>query len=176
MNLILSDLYRISHSRSYFILLKKILFSPTFRLLVLYRFTSHYKSFLGEKWLYFLGLKYGISIPNDTKIGEGLLLLHPSGITINSSAKIGNNFTILKGATIGNEKRGRNKGAPIIGNNVYVGMNASVVGNISIGDNVMIAPNSFVNMNIPDNSVVVGNPGVITKSQLGASGYIYNEV
>ena len=44
-------------------------------------------------------------------------------------------------------------------------LNSTVVGNIKIGNNVLIAPNSFVNFDVPDNSVVIGNPAVIHKKE-----------
>lgn len=54
-----------------------------------------------------------------------------------------------------------NIGSPHIGNNVYIGINATVVGNVHIGSDVLIAPNSYVNFDVPDHSVVIGNPAVV---------------
>ena len=76
------------------------------------------------------------------------------------------------GCTIGRENRGKRKGAPQIGNCVSVGINSTIVGNIKIGNNVLIAPNSFVNFDVPDNSVVIGNPGVIHHKENATEGYI----
>ena len=42
-----------------------------------------------------------------------------------------------------------------------MGANSIVVGGVRIGNNVLIAPGAFVNFDVPDNSVVIGNPGVI---------------
>ena len=109
-------------------------------------------------------------------MGTGFLIIHPYGVTINSSSKIGNNCTFLKGVTIGNEKRGRRKGAPTIGNNVYIGLNSTVVGNVVVGDNVLIAPNTFVNFDVPSNSIVIGSPGKIISSPNATSDYINNIV
>ena len=86
--------------------------------------------------------------------------------------KIGNNVNLHKGCTIGRENRGKREGAPTIGNQVYVGINSTIVGNIRIGDDVMIAPNSFVNFDVPDHSVVIGNPGVIHRKENATQGYI----
>lgn len=117
----------------------------------------------------------GIEIPLTVKIGYGMQMIHPRNITINSQAVIGDNFTILKGATIGSQLRGKNEGAPTIGNNVYVGVNAVIVGKIKIGNNVLIAPNSYVNFDVPDNSVVLGNPGICHTSENATVGYIKNQ-
>lgn len=54
------------------------------------------------------------------------------------------------------EKRGKRAGTPLIGNKVYIASGAVIVGKIKIGSNVLIAANSFVNFDVPDNSIVVG--------------------
>jgi serine O-acetyltransferase len=64
-------------------------------------------------------------------------------------------------------------GTPIIGNNVWIGTNAIIVGRIKIGDNSLIGPGAYVNFDIPDKSVVIGNPGKIVSNQ-GSDGYIEN--
>ena len=91
----------------------------------------------------------GIEIPLSVQIGYGCLMVHPKNITINSNAVIGNNLTILKGATVGSQLRGKREGSPCIGDNVYIGLNSTVVGNIKIGNNVLIAPNAYVNFRLP---------------------------
>ena len=47
---------------------------------------------------------------------------------------------------------------PTIGNEVWIGVNATIVGKVTIGDDVLIAPNAFVNCDIPSHCVVFGNP------------------
>ncbi len=105
-------------------------------------------------------------------IGAGLYIGHPFGININESAIIGENCNIHKGVTIGQENRGKRKGSPIIGNNVWIGVNATVVGKVHIGDDVLIAPNSYVNCDIPSHSVVFGNPCKVKYSENATVGYI----
>ena len=63
-------------------------------------------------------------------------------------------------------------GTPTIGNRVWIGVNATVVGKITIGDDVMIAPNAFVNCDIPSHSIVIGNPCVIRYREKATEGYI----
>ena len=126
--------------------------------------------------LHFASKRTGVEIPKTVELGGGVLFVHPYGITINSKAVIGKNLTMLKGATIGHIKEGKRKGAPVIGNNVYIGLNSTVVGGIRVGDNVVIAPNAFVNFDVPDYSIVVGNPGVIHKRENAIEGYIVNPV
>lgn len=119
---------------------------------------------------------YGLEIQAGTRIGDGLYLGHPFNITINPSAVLGKNINLHKGVTIGAENRGNRKGAPTIGNLVWIGVNSTIVGNITIGDNVLIAPNSFVNIDIPSNSVVFGNPCIIKHNEHATDGYINNKI
>lgn len=123
----------------------------------------------------YLREKRGIEIAWNAKIGYGLYLGHAYNITINPKARIGNNCNIHKGATIGQENRGKRKGCPIIGNKVYIGINATVCGKVSIGDDVMIASNSFVNCDVPSHSIVFGNPCVIKPRDNATENYIINE-
>lgn len=115
-----------------------------------------------------------IEIPYTLTIGKGLYLGHFYGITINPMAIIGDNVNIHKGVTIGQENRGKRLGAPKIGNKVWIGINSTIVGNITIGNNVLIAPNSFVNFNVPSDSIVVGNS--IKPCKSATEGYIVNIV
>ena len=77
---------------------------------------------------------------------------------------------------IGQTNRGKHKGVPIIGNEVWIGINAAIVGGITIGDDVLIAPNSFVNVYVPSHSVVFGNPCIIKHRDWATEGYINHTV
>lgn len=120
--------------------------------------------------------KYGLELGNGTNIGPGLYLGHAYGITVNPAAKIGKNCNLHKGVTVGQENRGKRKGAPTLGDYVWVGTNSVIVGNITIGDNVLIAPNSFVNRDVPSNSIVVGSPMKIIEHKNATEGYIGNAI
>ncbi len=91
---------------------------------------------------------------------------------MNPKATLGCNCNLHKGVTIGQENRGRRRGAPTIGNCVWIGVNATVVGNITVGDDVLIAPNTYVNCDIPSHSVVFGNPCVIKPRENATEEYI----
>ena len=119
-----------------------------------------------------LTLKYGLEISVDAKLAEGLYLGHPYHITVAEGVQIGRNVNLHKGCTIGRENRGKRAGVPVIGNNVWIGINTVVIGNISIGDDVLIAPGSFVNRDIPSHSVVLGNPCTVHSSEHATYGYI----
>ena len=90
--------------------------------------------------------------------------------------KWGGNCNIHKGVTIGQENRGKRQGTPIIGDNVWIGMNVTIVGNIKIGYDVLIAPNTYLNCDVPSHSIVLGNPAKIIVKDNATKEYINNIV
>ena len=117
-----------------------------------------------------------VEISKDQRIGGGLYIGHPYCITVNPKAVIGKNCNIHKGVTIGQENRGVREGVPTIGDGVWIGINATIVGRVTIGDDVLIAPNSYVNCNVPSHSVVYGNPCIIKPKANATENYINNRV
>lgn len=105
--------------------------------------------------------KHGVELGDFSMIGKGIKFAHPYCITINAGVKIGENCTLMKGCTLGSIRGGYKAGVPVLGDRVVISLNATVLGNVSIGNDVLIAANAFVNFDVPDNSVVIGNPGVI---------------
>lgn len=79
--------------------------------------------------------------------------MHGFGTVLNSNIKIGDNCTILHNVTIG----AGNMGVPTIGNNVYIGAGAIIIGGITIGDNVKIGAGAIVVTNVPSNTTVVSD-------------------
>ena len=94
-----------------------------------------------------------------TQIGKGLHIPHPIGIVINGKTKIGDYCTIMQQVTIGNKFNDDN--VPEIGNNVFIGAGAKIIGNIKIEDNVIIGANAVVTKNISKNCIVAGVPAKI---------------
>lgn len=154
----------------------RIIIKHNLKYMFIYRLSKNSKIKIVKKLfrvkLYFLGRKYGIEILPTTEIGEGIYIGHPYNITINQGAIIGKNVNIMKGVTIGAENRGDRAGCPTIGNRVYLGINSTVVGNIKIGDDVLISPNTFVNRDVPDHSIVIGNPCKIIHRENATEGYV----
>lgn len=126
--------------------------------------------------LWRLSRKTQIQIPSSTRIGEGLYIGHCGRIIINHKAVLGKNINIATGVTIGQTNRGKKKGNPIIKDNCWIGTNAVIVGNITIGSDVLVAPLAFVNFDVPDHSIVIGNPGRIIPRQNATEGYINRTV
>lgn len=124
-----------------------------YNVLFFYRIRKNkFRKFLLQK-------KSTFTIPYDVELGDFPIFDHPFSSIINAR-KIGDNFRCKNNVTIGNV-RDDDSLRPVIGNNVYVGANAVIVGNIVIGDNVIIGAGTVVVKSIPNNSVVVGNPARI---------------
>ena len=93
-------------------------------------------------------------------IGEGFYIAHIGGVHINPQTVIGKNCDLAHHVTIGTSAMGR-PGVPVLGDNVYVGTGAALVGKIKIGNGAKIAANTLVMTNVPDGATVMGVPGRI---------------
>jgi len=102
----------------------------------------------------------GICIPRDCYTGGGLYL--PTfGPIILGRGVIGENCTIEQNVTLGVAGRGEDRGLPSIGNRVFIGAGALVVGKIAVGDDACIFPGSVVTRSVPPRAVVMGYPAKI---------------
>ncbi len=83
-----------------------------------------------------------------------------TGIFISSGAVIGKDCVIFHQVTIGSNtlNDSSKKGAPVIGNNVYIGAGAKIIGSVKIGDNCRIGANCVVVKDVPNNTTVVSQP------------------
>lgn len=92
----------------------------------------------------------------NSKMGGGVVIVHGFASII-VAKQIGKNFLFHQNVTVGFNRCGK----PIIGDNVSIFPGAVIAGPIKIGNNVKIGANSVVLQDIPDNSIVYGNPCVI---------------
>lgn len=118
-------------------------------------------------------MKYGFDVSPVTPIGPGLYIGHFGGVVISPYAKIGANVNIAQGVTIGSTSTGPRKGTPTIEDQVWIGVNAVLVGDITIGREALIGPGAYVFFDVPSKGVVLGNPGIIV-GNTGSSGYVNN--
>ncbi len=91
-----------------------------------------------------------------------------SGIFISAGARVGRDCTIFQQVTIGSNTMpdSKKRGAPVIGERVYIGAGAKIIGGVTVGNDVRIGANCIVTEDIPANStVVMGKPRVITYEQ-----------
>lgn len=116
--------------------------------------------------------KTGFSFEGNPTIGDGLIIGHWGKIVINGEVRFGNQLFITHGVTIGRDIRGIRAGVPIFGNRVCIRTNSTVVGKIHVGNDVLIAPNTFVNFDVPDHSIVIGNPATIHHRKNATEGHI----
>jgi len=93
-------------------------------------------------------------------IGPGLYIAHIGGVHINPAAVLGKNCDITHRVTIGASAMGR-QGVPVLGDDVYVGTGATLVGKIKVGSGAKIAANTLVITNVPEGATVMGVPGRI---------------
>jgi len=107
----------------------------------------------------FVQIMWGIELPRSATIGPGFYIGHFGGITIAPGVVIGRNCNISQHITIGLSGQGEKAGVPTIGDNVYLAPGARVFGKISIGNNVKIGANAVIYKDIPDNAIVVLEPG-----------------
>lgn len=94
----------------------------------------------------------GLQIPPNV-IGKGLTIWHWGPIIINSATVIGVNCTLYPGVLIGHKIPGG--GSAVIGDNVFIGSGAKIIGHVRIGNNVVIGQNCVITKDIPDNTIVV---------------------
>lgn len=91
-------------------------------------------------------------IGRGAELGPGLVILHSFGIVINSEVRAGRNLTLEHGVTIGAEKNR----SPLLGDDVFVGAGAVIIGGIRVGNRVKIGANAVVTRDIPDGATAVG--------------------
>lgn len=164
------DFYRMTYCRySFKEFFKKFFKRHDIRFIYYYR--NQNKNIIYKVLFKIMSNKYGLEIFSED-IGEGLYIGHPYWITINPKVKIGKNCNIHKGVTIGQENRGKRKGVPIIGDRVWIGVNATIVGRVSIGNDVLVAPNTYINIDVPSHSIVIGNPCKIILKENATNEYI----
>lgn len=98
--------------------------------------------------------RLGFSIPINV-FGPGLSIAHYGTIVVNGGAKIGANCRIHVCVNIGTEA-GKNRAAPTLGDNCYIGPGAKLFGEIVLGNNMVIGANAVVNKNFPDGNATIG--------------------
>ena len=101
-----------------------------------------------------------IQLPLSAEIGPGLLIPHTGYVVLSTRAKIGRNCTLTQGVTIGHARGGsaNRQGVPVLGDRVYVGPGAAVIGPITVGDDALVGVGAVVLRSVPPRGVAVGNP------------------
>lgn len=178
---IAADLFRYRGRIDRRALVSAYLEDPGFRFTYHLRHVAHYAprrrslGLLPYLWhrlqLHRCRFRFGFDISPTTAIGQGLYMGHFGMLVISPFAVIGRNCNINQGVTIGATSRGPRLGAPTLGDRVWVGANAVIVGKITVGSDALIAPGAFVNVDVPEKTVFLGNPGKVV-AQTGSAGYV----
>ena len=127
--------------------------------------------FLAVGWQKMIEIATGIEIPYRTTIAPGLYIGHFGNLRFHPDVVIGPMCNVAPGVTIGVSGRGDRRGVPVIGERVFVGPNAVVVGKITVGNDAVIAANALITRDVPARAVVLGNPARIV-SYKGSEDYI----
>lgn len=108
-----------------------------------------------------------IELPTAVPIGEGLYIPHTGFIVVAKGTRIGRNCTLTQGVTLGHAGGGRSakSGAPVLGDRVYVGPSASIIGPVEVGSDALIGVGAVVVRSVPEGGVAVGNPAKILSTQ-----------
>lgn len=113
----------------------------------------------------------GITIAASARIGHSFYIAHQGYIYIAPRCTIGNNCNISQGVTLGVSGTGVRRGAPQLGDNIYIGANAVCAGPVTVGSNSLIAACSLVINHVPEGAVMMGVPASVD-SYKGSEGYI----
>jgi serine O-acetyltransferase len=99
-------------------------------------------------------------IGRGAEFGPGLVMIHSTGVVINGRVRGGRGVHIEHQVTIGAERRL----TPVLGNDVYIGAGAKIVGAVTVGDGARIGANAVVIRDVPANRTAVGVPARIVRS------------
>jgi serine O-acetyltransferase len=144
--------------------------NPAFAALAAYRFGrwALHRRHPAARWLackcygalnLFVANLTRVWIPPQVTIGADFHIIHAEGsLSIHPEAVLGDRVGVMHNVTIGTNM---GPGAPVIGDDVFVGVNSTVLGPIRVGDRVRIAANTAVTTDVPDDSIVVGSPAKI---------------
>lgn len=164
-DLIKSDYKKVRHSTSMGSVMSALIFNESFKRILIFRLFQHFRKNILLYPLFFVLNKlasshYGVYIDDRSRIGKGLNIVHCFSIII-TDCIIGDNVTIMQQTTIGKSRGGNRAGSPMIGNNVFIGAGAKIIGRVRIGNNVAIGANAVVTKDVPDGCVVAGVPARI---------------
>lgn len=120
---------------------------------------SHFLKIIFQLLWFLLTTFYSIWIDLSSNIGAGFYIGHFGGIIIRGD--FGENCSVGQSVTVGSKGAGKSNGWPRLGDNVYLGAGAKIIGSICIGSNTIVGANAVVTRDIPANSLAVGVPATI---------------
>lgn len=145
----------------------EVFIHPSFKVKIYYRIAHYFylkKHYFIARYISYNAKKStGIEIHPGANIGKNLFIDHGCGVVIGETAIIGDNVTIFHGVTLGTTGKELGKRHPTIKDNVLIGANATILGNLVIGKNSKIGAGSVVVNDVKDNTTVVGIPAKVVR-------------
>lgn len=139
--------------------LESLAFENGYQAVVLHRIAHWFRKrrvpVLGPFFARLSLLLTGVDIGPGAEIGPGLHISHGVGLVIGGNVQIGSDATLLHGVTIGAPDRGRQPEMPVLGDDVFVGAGAKIIGDITVGDRVFIGVNTIVTRDVPEDTAVL---------------------
>jgi serine O-acetyltransferase len=152
--------------------LPRLLHNPSLHATLLIRLASHSPRFMLGFWRTVLIAKHSIDISHNMQIGPGLVLPHPVGIALGASVRIGSNATIFHYVGVGGNVFGTGgyrawePGAqlcPVIGDDVVIFMDSTLVGRITVGDRAVIGAGAWVERDLPPGTIQPGRAALFRR-------------
>jgi serine O-acetyltransferase len=109
----------------------------------------------------------GVDIAPAAEIGSGLMIAHGVGLVIGNRVRVGSNAHLLHGVTIGASSPRRRAEMPTLGDGVFVGAHAALLGPIHVGDGAFIGANAVVTADVPTDGKVVAPPSSVSPPPAG---------
>ncbi len=142
---------------------------PCLHAVVIHRYVSHplYRlrlPFVPRLISQIMRFLTGLEIHPGAEIGPGFFCDHGSGVVIGETVKIGRDCVLFHGVTLGGTGKHRGKRHPTLGDGVFVGTHATILGPVTLGDGARVGAESVViNRDVPAGCTVVGAPAVIVR-------------
>lgn len=163
-------------------LLKDLFFNRGFKITFCYRIAHYFyvnqqKIALRLFNLYYFNLqtRFCCELPYETEIGPGFYFGHVFGTIVNAQCRFGKNVNMSHAVTLGKIAKGPRAGAPVVGDNVYIGPGAKIIGGIQLSKGTTVGANAVITKDTPEDAVMVGIPAKIL-SLKGSGDYIIRTV
>ena len=157
-------LLEVKKKRFPFYVLESLLFENGYQAVVLHRLAAWFKHrrvpVLGPLFARLSLFLTGVDIAPGAMIGPGLRIAHGTGLVIGNGTRIGRDATLLHQVTLGAPSNRRIEQMPTLGDRVFVGAGAKLIGGITVGDDVFVGANAVVTRDIPSGSKVTTKVGI----------------
>ena len=139
--------------------LESLVFENGFQAVVLHRWAHWFKRrgipVLGPFFARLNLFLTGVDIGPGARIGPGLMISHGVGLVIGGPAEVGAGATLLHGVTLGSPSARKVEAMPRLGDGVFVGAGATLIGDLQVGDGAFIGAGALVTESVPAGAKVL---------------------